>query len=98
MRNCPRCLNTAVLEDGYCGHCRECTMQALPVKRGTNSQQRVVSRHPLHWMIKDGDESVWLIRHRLDSAIERPLTDHERIIGFLCEQLMAANNSSPETR
>lgn len=41
MRNCPRCLNTAVIEDGYCGHCRECTMQALPVKRGTDSQQRM---------------------------------------------------------
>lgn len=26
MRNCPRCLNTAVIEDGYCGHCRECTL------------------------------------------------------------------------
>lgn len=25
-RNCPRCLNTAVIEDGYCGHCRECTL------------------------------------------------------------------------
>jgi hypothetical protein len=26
MRNCPRCLNTTVIEDGYCGHCRECTL------------------------------------------------------------------------
>lgn len=29
MRNCPRCLNTAVIEDGYCGHCRENTMQEI---------------------------------------------------------------------
>lgn len=29
MRNCPRCLNTTVIEDGYCGHCRECTMAKL---------------------------------------------------------------------
>lgn len=27
MRCCPRCSNTAVLEDGYCGVCRECTIQ-----------------------------------------------------------------------
>lgn len=27
MRNCPRCNNTAVIEDGYCGCCRECTMR-----------------------------------------------------------------------
>jgi len=53
--------------------------------------QRVVSRHPLHWMIIDSDESVWLIRRKLAAATERPLTDHERIIGLLCEQLMAAN-------
>jgi len=29
MRNCPRCLKTAVIEDGYCGHCRECTLPPL---------------------------------------------------------------------
>jgi hypothetical protein len=34
MRICPRCSNTAVLEDGYCGVCRECTVQpANPVSR-----------------------------------------------------------------
>ncbi len=31
MRNCPRCLNTAVIEDGYCGHCREVTMPPEPL-------------------------------------------------------------------
>lgn len=29
MRACPRCQNTAVIEDGYCGACRECTMPSL---------------------------------------------------------------------
>lgn len=33
MRNCPHCLNTAVIEDGYCGHCRQCTLPALAVKK-----------------------------------------------------------------
>lgn len=33
MRNCPHCLNTAVIEDGYCGHCRQCTLPALDVKK-----------------------------------------------------------------
>jgi len=29
MRACPRCNNTAVIEDGYCGVCRECTMPSV---------------------------------------------------------------------
>lgn len=29
MRACPRCNNTSVIEDGYCGVCRECTMSSL---------------------------------------------------------------------
>ncbi len=29
MRACPRCNNTAVIEDGYCGVCREGTMPSL---------------------------------------------------------------------
>ena len=41
MRNCPHCLNTAVIEDGYCGHCRQCTMPPVERTAGTGSQQRV---------------------------------------------------------
>lgn len=29
-RNCPRCLTTSVIEDGYCGACREETMPETP--------------------------------------------------------------------
>jgi len=29
-RTCPRCSQTAVIEDGYCGVCRECTLSPLP--------------------------------------------------------------------
>ena len=29
MRNCPHCLNTAVIEDGYCGVCRQTTLEPL---------------------------------------------------------------------
>lgn len=70
-------------------------------ERSEGSLKRMVSRHSLHWMIRDSEESVWLIRHTLQSATERPLTDHERLIGYLCEQLMSANveaqRRAPET-
>jgi hypothetical protein len=29
MRTCPRCQNAQVIEDGYCGACREITMPQL---------------------------------------------------------------------
>jgi hypothetical protein len=35
MRACPRCNNTAVIEDGYCGVCRECTMPSLAASTGS---------------------------------------------------------------
>ena len=28
-RKCPRCHHLSVIEDGYCGICRECTLPAL---------------------------------------------------------------------
>ena len=30
MRKCPKCKRNQVIEDGYCGHCRECTLAHLP--------------------------------------------------------------------
>ena len=45
MRTCPKCKKKLVADDGYCaGWCREIVMQPLSVKRGTDSQQRRVSR------------------------------------------------------
>lgn len=49
-RTCPKCKQAHVIPDGYCGVCRECTLQPLNVERGTDSQQRGVSRHRKFWM------------------------------------------------
>lgn len=43
-RTCPRCKQAHVIPDGYCGVCRECTLEPLSVERGTDSQQREVSQ------------------------------------------------------
>lgn len=32
-RSCPNCKYRSVIDDGYCGHCRQCTLPPLPKKR-----------------------------------------------------------------
>lgn len=31
-RTCPNCSQTTVIEDGYCGHCRQCVLWPLKAK------------------------------------------------------------------
>jgi len=40
MRNCPRCNNTAVIEDGYCGHCRESTLAPVACSAPTKPRDQ----------------------------------------------------------
>ena len=32
MRKCPDCKNESVIEDGYCGRCRQCTLSPIEPK------------------------------------------------------------------
>lgn len=44
MRTCPDCKNNTVIEDGYCGTCRQCTLrpEAARPKPGGVREQRMV--------------------------------------------------------
>lgn len=70
-------MNTAVIEDGYCGHCDMVTMQPLPVKRGADSVQRTCCAALVDWLkaemdddeiakINARDHGEWDRYHRLE--------------------------------
>jgi len=74
MRNSPRCKTNYVIADGYCGVCRECTREPLSVERGTDSQQRGVSRHRKFWMeTAAGNDAHILGDPRMPAATKRAL-------------------------
>lgn len=50
FRYCPRCCSTAVIEDGYCGHCDQCTLQPTnpePFETYSEARRKFQEAHTL---------------------------------------------------
>jgi hypothetical protein len=79
MRNCPRCLNTAVIEDGYCGHCRETTLQPyFNVSDPTAAPRSPESHTPGPWHVAPigGDTYIGINDGRLIADMRREQCDN----------------------
>lgn len=58
MRNCPRCGNTSVIEDGYCGYCRECTLPPLCRETRFRPNQLDPTTKTPDWIIEAANEAT----------------------------------------
>jgi hypothetical protein len=98
MRTCPKCKKKLVAADGYCaGWCREIVMQPLSVKRGTDSQQRVVRlpRRVSTWLRKwkkNEDAKANAIRRQDFEAAAAYIKMKRSFADLICSELAKQPN------
>lgn len=86
MRACPKCKTHHVIEDGYCGVCRECTLPSFAPATGSGPTLRGLWRHS-HGLIFCG--TLRVAREDFDTSPHPDFRDK------VFDEICAAMNKAP---